>query len=109
VTLTVAGTFASLPAGVELAAYRVVQEALTNAVKHAAGAAVSITVTGSADELRVEVTDTGGAPSAAGPGTGRGLTGLRERLAAYGGTLTAGRRPTGGFRVVAVAPLRAPA
>jgi len=112
VTLTVAGTFASLPVGVELAAYRVVQEALTNAVKHAAGAAVSITVTGSVDELRVEVTDTGGAPSApstAGPGTGRGLTGLRERLAAYGGTLTAGRRPTGGFRVVAVAPLRAPA
>ena len=128
VTLTVTGTFAALPAGVELAAYRVVQEALTNAVKHAAGAAVAVTVTGSEDELRVEVTDTGGSPSTAtaagstaaglagaGPaapglaGAGRGLTGLRERLSAYGGTLTAGRRPTGGFRVVAVAPLRAPA
>ena len=122
VTLTVTGTFAALPAGVELAAYRVVQEALTNAVKHAAGAAVAVTVTGSEDELRVEVTDTGGLPSTAATapagaaatstglaGAGRGLTGLRERLSAYGGTLTAGRRPTGGFRVVAVAPLRAPA
>jgi signal transduction histidine kinase len=106
VTLTVTGTVESLPAGVDLAAYRVVQEALTNAVKHAAGAAVTIEVSGTAEELRVEVTDTGGTPSAAGPGGGRGLAGLRDRLAVYGGTLTAGRRPTGGYRVVAVLPLR---
>jgi signal transduction histidine kinase len=106
VTLTVSGTVESLPAGVDLAAYRVVQEALTNAVKHAAGAAVTIVVTGTPEELRVEVTDTGGAPSVDGPGSGRGLAGLRERLTVYGGTLTAGRRPTGGFRVVAVLPLR---
>jgi signal transduction histidine kinase len=106
VTLTVTGTFEALPTGIELAAYRVVQEALTNAVKHAAGAEVAITVTGTPEELRVEVTDTGGAPSATQPGSGRGLTGLRERLSAYGGTLTAGRRPTGGFRVLAVTPLR---
>jgi signal transduction histidine kinase len=85
----------------------VVQEALTNAVKHATGAAVDIKISGTPDELRVEVTDTGGAPAAAASGSGRGLTGLRDRLAAYGGTLTAGRRPTGGFRVVAVTPLRA--
>jgi len=107
VTLTLDGTFESLPAGIELAAYRVVQEALTNAVKHATGAAVDIKISGTPDELRVEVTDTGGAPAAAASGSGRGLTGLRDRLAAYGGTLTAGRRPTGGFRVVAVTPLRA--
>ena len=107
VTLTLDGTFESLPAGIELAAYRVVQEALTNAVKHAAGAAVDIKISGTPDELRVEVTDTGGAPAAVTSGSGRGLIGLRDRLAAYGGTLTAGRRPTGGFRVVAVAPLRA--
>jgi signal transduction histidine kinase len=107
VTLTLDGTFESLPAGIELAAYRVVQEALTNAVKHATGAAVDIKISGTPDELRVEVTDTGGASAAVGSGSGRGLTGLRDRLAAYGGTLTAGRRPTGGFRVVAVTPLRA--
>ena len=69
------------------------------------GAAVTINVTGSADELRVEVTDTGGSPSTVTSGSGLGLTGLRDRLAAYGGTLTADRRPTGGFRVVAVTPL----
>jgi signal transduction histidine kinase len=106
VTLTVAGPVEALPPGVGLTAYRVVQEGLTNAVKHAAGAAVTIAVTGTAEELRVEVTDTGGAPSAAGPGGGRGLAGLRERLAVYGGTLTAGRRPTGGYRLVALLPLR---
>jgi signal transduction histidine kinase len=110
VTLTVTGPVDSLPPGVDLAAYRVVQEALTNAVKHAAGAPVSIVVSGTADELRVEITDTGGDPSAGSPGpssgSGRGLAGLRERLAMYGGTLTAGRRPTGGYRVVAALPLR---
>jgi signal transduction histidine kinase len=78
---------------------------LTNAVKHAAGAAVAIDVRRTADELRVEVTDTGGVAVAPSTEGGRGLTGLRDRLAAYGGTLTASRRPTGGFRVVAVTPL----
>lgn len=107
VTLTIDGTFAELPAGIELAAYRVVQEALTNAVKHAAGAAVDIKVSGTPEELRVEVTDTGGLSASATSGSGRGLTGLRDRVAAYGGTLTADRRLTGGFRVVAVTPLQA--
>jgi signal transduction histidine kinase len=85
----------------------VVQEALTNAVKHAAGAAVDITISGTAEELRVEVTDTGGSAAPVTSGSGRGLTGLRDRVAAHGGTLTADRRPTGGFRVVAVTPLQA--
>jgi signal transduction histidine kinase len=105
VTLTVTGTVDGLPAGVDLAAYRVVQEALTNAVKHAAGAAVTIAVRRTPNELRVEVTDTGGVAVGASTGGGRGLIGLRERLATYGGTLTTSRRPTGGFRVVAVTPL----
>ncbi|GAA2645293.1 hypothetical protein GCM10010399_93920 [Dactylosporangium fulvum] len=102
VTLQVAA--GDVPPGVGLAAYRVVQEALTNAVKHAAGAEVRIDVTQSDSVLRVEVTDTGGAP-AVGSGSGRGLIGLRERLEVYGGTLTTGHRPTGGFRVVAEIPV----
>jgi signal transduction histidine kinase len=106
VTLMVTGTFDSLPPGVDLAAYRVVQETLTNAVRHAAGATVTVEVTGTAEELRVDVADTGGLAAAPGSGSGRGLAGLRERLSVYGGTLTAGRRPTGGYRVVAAIPLR---
>ncbi|MEU6880990.1 histidine kinase [Streptomyces sp. NPDC046712] len=109
VELTVRGTPAALPAGVDLAAYRVVQEALTNAVKHAAGASVSVIVEYAPGEIRVEVADTGGeALPPAGPGGGRGLMGLRERLAVYGGTLHAGRRPRGGYRVRAVIPVEDP-
>ncbi|MET8129872.1 histidine kinase [Streptomyces sp. NPDC005065] len=109
VDLTVTGTRCPLPPGLELAAYRVVQEALTNTVKHAAGATASVTVDHGPDRLRVEVTDTGGRPGAAAPaGNGRGLIGLRERLAVHDGTLTAGRRLTGGYRVEALIPLEAP-
>ncbi|GAA2376801.1 sensor histidine kinase [Dactylosporangium salmoneum] len=92
--------------GVGLAAYRVVQEALTNAVKHAAGASVHVGVAAAGGVLRVEVVDDGGEVSPGAKGSGRGLAGLRERLAVYGGTLTAGPRPTGGFRVVAEIPLQ---
>ncbi|WP_235002000.1 sensor histidine kinase [Actinacidiphila paucisporea] len=106
VDLTVTGAPVPLPAGVDLAAYRVAQEALTNTVKHASGASVTITVDYLPGEVRVEVADTGGAPSpSAGTGNGRGLMGLRERLAVYGGTLDAGRRMTGGYRVRAVIPV----
>ncbi|MGE7387832.1 sensor histidine kinase [Streptomyces sp. NPDC004126] len=97
-----------LPAGVDLAAYRVVQEALTNAVKHAAGAAVSIVVEQVPGELRVDVTDSAGRSGRAGTGGGYGLVGLRERLAMYGGTLHADRRPGGGFHVRAVIPVEVP-
>ncbi|MER7008824.1 sensor histidine kinase [Dactylosporangium sp. NPDC000555] len=103
-TVTAGSPAGTVPPGVGLAAYRVVQEALTNAVKHAAGSSVWITVSAAGSVLRVEVVDDGGA-SASGHGSGRGLIGLRERLALYGGTLTAGPRPTGGFRVVAEIPL----
>ncbi|MCK9930763.1 histidine kinase, partial [Frankia sp. Mgl5] len=109
VELSTVGTPVPLPAGVDLAAFRVVQEALTNAVRHAAGAPVRIVVAYSPDLVRVEVTDTGGVrASAAGAGSGAGLIGLRERLAVYGGTLAAGPRPTGGYRVLAEIPLDGP-
>lgn len=101
-----------LPAGVDLAAYRVVQEALTNTIKHASGAAASVTIGHDGDWLEIEVTDTGGArdtvPSRTGngrglSGNGRGLIGLRERLAVYGGSLDAGPE-SGGYRLTARLP-----
>jgi signal transduction histidine kinase len=109
VALAFTGTPRPLPPGVGLAAYRVVQEALTNTVKHAVGASAQVTVGYEAQRLRLEIADTGGvAGEAAAAGNRRGLIGLRERLAVYGGTLEAARRPTGGFRVTAVIPLEAP-
>lgn len=109
VDLTVAGAFRPLPPGLELAAYRVVQEALTNTVKHASGATAVVTVEYGPQWLRVEVTDTGGPPGAGtAAGSGRGLLGLRERLAVHDGTLHCGPRLTGGYRVEALIPLEAP-
>ncbi|WP_329204164.1 histidine kinase [Streptomyces sp. NBC_00683] len=109
VDLKVTGPPRPLPTGVELAAYRVVQEALTNTVKHASGATAAVTVDYGPDRLRVEVTDTGGQPGAgAAAGNGRGLIGLCERLAVYDGTLDTGRRLTGGYRVEALIPLETP-
>ncbi|QDY80288.1 sensor histidine kinase [Streptomyces qinzhouensis] len=104
IDLTVTGSPRPLSPGLELAAYRVVQEALTNTVRHASGATAAVTVEYGPERLRVEVTDTGGHPGEA-AGSGRGLIGLRERLAVYDGTLTAGRRLTGGYRVEALIPL----
>jgi signal transduction histidine kinase len=104
VALTITGTPRPLPDGVDLAAYRVVQEALTNTVKHAAGAEAAVRVEHGEQELNIEVTDTGGQPSGA-AGNGRGLIGLRERLAVYGGTVQAEPRLRGGFRVKASIPL----
>ncbi|MFJ2556375.1 MULTISPECIES: sensor histidine kinase [unclassified Streptomyces] len=109
VDLTVTGPPCPLPPGLELAAYRVVQEALTNTVKHASGALAAVTVEYGPDRLRVEVTDTGGHSGAgSATGDGRGLIGLRERLAVHDGTLNAGRRLSGGYRVEALIPLEAP-
>lgn len=109
VSLTFTGERRLLPPGVGLAAYRVVQEALTNTVKHAVGASAQVTVAYEEERLRLEIADTGGVPGeAAAVGNRRGLIGLRERLAVYGGSLEAARRPTGGFRVTAVIPLEAP-
>ncbi|AZP15544.1 two-component sensor histidine kinase [Streptomyces aquilus] len=96
-----------LPPGVDLTAYRVVQEALTNTIKHAPGAEASVTIGYGGDRLEIEVADTGGVRDAApADGNGRGLIGLRERLAVYGGELTAGPTVAGGYRVRALVPWR---
>jgi signal transduction histidine kinase len=105
VELSVTGTQVSLPAGMDLAAYRVVQEALTNIIKHAGPATAQVRIRYSAEDLLIEITDDGG-PSGAPAGGGRGLIGLRERIALYGGQLDAGPRPAGGWRVRAAIPLQ---
>ncbi|MDT0443807.1 sensor histidine kinase [Streptomyces johnsoniae] len=99
-----------LPAGVEVSAYRIVQEALTNVLRHARARRVEVTARADGDVLEVEVTDDGaGAGVHAGARGGFGLVGMRERAAVLGGTVAAGPRPGGaGFRVHARLPLRAP-
>jgi signal transduction histidine kinase len=92
-----------LPAGLDLAAYRIVQEALTNALKHAGGAATEVTVTWGELELAIEVRDRG-RRRAANDG-GHGLVGMRERVRVYGGELETGPARGGGWRVRATLPL----
>jgi signal transduction histidine kinase len=106
VTVEVTGTARPLPAAVGLAAYRIVQEALTNVTRHAGRPATATVRLGYApDQLTVEVTDDGpGAEDTT--GTGSGLLGMAERAAALGGQLDAGPRPGGGFRVAARLPVR---
>ena len=100
-----------LPPSVDLAAYRVIQEGLTNVVRHAPGAAAIVTVRRRPDALVVEVTDDGrpGGPAAGDSrqGAGHGLAGMGERVRAAGGRLEAGARPGGGFAVRATLPLAA--
>jgi signal transduction histidine kinase len=109
VKLRVEGRPSPLPAGVDLSAYRIVQEALTNVVKHAGPAHALITICYRDHEVTVEVIDDGrGIAAVAGDGrrgTGHGLIGMRERVAAFGGDLEVGPRPGGGFRVAARLPL----
>jgi signal transduction histidine kinase len=96
-----------IPPGPDLAAFRVVQEALTNVIKHAGKPQTSVSVDYCDGDLLVEVADTGPPIAATGPtlpGTGRGLLGLRERMALYGGELAAGRGPDGGWLVRARIP-----
>jgi signal transduction histidine kinase len=108
VTLRLQGEREGLPAPLTQTACRVVQEALTNALRYASGASVSVLVRGEDDALVVEVRN---APTMhevalAGAGTGHGLQGLRERVAGCGGTLEAGATPDGGWRVAARLPRR---
>ena len=99
-----------LPPGLDLAAFRVIQEALTNVIKHAGKPRTSVRLDYRGGDLVVEVADDGPPLPAAGPGpacagAGRGLLGLRERMALYGGELTAGPRPGGGWLVRARLPV----
>ncbi|MEU1628441.1 sensor histidine kinase [Streptomyces sp. NPDC020096] len=92
-----------LPPGVDLCAFRIVQESLTNTLKHAPGSRATVAVRYGGDDLTVRVTDDG-AGSTPGPGTGNGLLGMRERAQLYGGLLRAGPRPEGGFEVLLTLP-----
>lgn len=106
VDLAIEGDARELPVGLELSAYRIVQEALTNALKHAGDASASVHVRYGADSLELEVVDDGtGAASRLDSG-GHGLVGMRERVALYGGRFEAGRRPAGGFTVRVLLPIR---
>ncbi len=106
--LRVTGERRELPAGAEVAVYRVAQEALTNAIKHAAGAPAAVLLAWGDDALELTVADLGAdtAGSALLPGGGHGLVGMRERMRTYGGEVAAGPRPGGGFAVRARLPLR---
>jgi signal transduction histidine kinase len=110
VEVRVEGDRTDVPTGVDLAAYRIVQEALTNVIKHAGRVRVTVAVRYSDDAVTVEVDDegpagddSGSAPSA----TGHGLVGMRERVAMYDGDLDVGPGPIGGFHVAARLPFGA--
>jgi len=106
VDLRIDGEPRALPVGIELSAYRIVQEALTNALKHAGEARAAVRVRYCADSLELEIIDDGtGSPVPVASG-GHGLVGMRERVALYGGRLDAGQRPGGGFAVRVVLPIR---
>jgi signal transduction histidine kinase len=111
VRLRVEGTRPQVPPGVDLSAYRIVQEALTNVVKHAGPARAEVIVCYGDQEITMEITDDGrGAAALAGDGqagTGHGLIGMRERVALFDGDLEVGPRPGGGFRVAARLPYAA--
>ncbi|MER6068621.1 histidine kinase [Streptomyces sp. NPDC001817] len=117
VEVRISGEPRPLPQGIDVTAYRIIQEALTNALRHGDGGKAEVTVRYADHALRVEVLNTGPsvltgtAPAAPRPtagGTGRGLLGLRERVAVYGGDLDARRRLGGGYRVRARLPLDRP-
>jgi signal transduction histidine kinase len=114
VTLEVSGYQRPAPAGVDLSAYRIIQEALTNVVRHAGTGARCVVSVGYTDsDLVIRVTDDGGLPAAlpsasvAAPGTGHGIIGMRERVHLCDGTFGAGPVPGGGFQVTAALPLPA--
>jgi signal transduction histidine kinase len=94
-----------LPVGIELSAYRIVQEALTNALKHAGRAQASVIVRYRPDSLELEIADDGAGTPAGVPGGGHGLTGIRERVSLYGGRFDASARRGGGFAVRVLLPL----
>jgi signal transduction histidine kinase len=106
-TVTVVGEVPELPPGADLAAFRIVQEALTNVVRHSGSRHARVRIDQDAGRLRLRVDDDGPATGAAAGGSGNGLAGMRERAAALKGTIEAGPRPDGGFRVLAVLPLDA--
>ncbi len=106
VELRVEGRQRELPPGLDLAAYRIVQEALTNTLKYAGPAQAWVQICWTDGELRIEVANNGRSTE---PGTGYGHAGMRERVRLYGGRLESGPRPDGGYVVRAYVPLGAEA
>jgi signal transduction histidine kinase len=106
VELRVEGAPKPLPIGIDLSAYRVVQEALTNAIKHAGASAAHVVLRYGERDLTIEVTDDGAGPAVATNG-GHGLVGMRERVGVFGGSFDAGPRDGGGFAVHAILPFGA--
>ena len=105
VEVSLAGDTARVPAGVSLACYRIIQEGLTNALKHAGQTHVAVTVTCDDDAVTVQLRDRGQVRDG-GHGSGQGTIGMRERAALYGGTFSAGPHPDGGWSVRAHLPYR---
>jgi signal transduction histidine kinase len=93
-----------LPRAIDLSAYRIVQEGLTNALKHARASRADVTFRYGSDDLRIEVRDDGEGVATS-DGLGHGLVGIRERVTIYGGEMTAGAAPDGGFVLGARLPL----
>jgi signal transduction histidine kinase len=105
VELCVEGALEDLPPGRGLAAFRILQEAITNVLKHAPGAHVRVFLLRTSAELQIKVVDDGNGRSPAATGTGYGIIGMRERVAMYGGTLEVGPGAEDGFSVLARLPL----
>jgi signal transduction histidine kinase len=100
------GDVRPLPFGVDVAAFRIVQEALTNVTRHAPGATATVRLANGERDLTVQIDDDGGGSTTHGTvGTGKGIVGMRERVDALGGELEVGHRPGGGFRVRVRLPL----
>jgi signal transduction histidine kinase len=104
VRLHVQGTAVDLPPSLDLSAYRILQEGVTNALKHADARHVDVAVTYDARQVTLEVRDDGRGPAAT-DGLGHGLVGIRERVKIYGGEMSAGTAETGGFVLRAKLPL----
>ena len=107
VKLEVASPARELPSATDQAAYRILQESITNAIRHAGPARVTVSLTYGPDDLELRVADDGRGPRDGGDraARGQGIVGMRERAALLGGELTAGPRPGGGFQVQASLPL----
>jgi signal transduction histidine kinase len=104
VELHVGGERTPLPRAIDLSAYRIVQEGLTNALKHAQAGHADVTVRYRPDELELKVVDDGKGPATSN-GRGHGLVGIRERVTIYGGEMSAGAAPAGGFVLSARLPV----
>jgi signal transduction histidine kinase len=105
VWITVDGQRGPVPPGIDLSAYRIIQEALTNVIKHAASSSAHVTISYRPESVSVEITNQGSPGSPGRTGSGHGIIGMRERVAVFGGEFAAGPGPDGGFRVRACFPI----